>query len=102
MESKIAPESRTPRLTPEQFAHLGDGAIAYVRSMRSEDVTRLYPQAPEIGPGLTVFALLSADGSPMVPSGHEGRRPCQRMGKQADDRQFALKDRPADRLSCGR
>ena len=60
------PESRTPRLTPEQFAHLGDGAIAYVRSMRSEDVTRLYPEAPEIGPGLTVFALLSADGSPIV------------------------------------
>ena len=65
MEPKIAPESRTPRLTPEQFAHLGDGAIAYVRSMRSEDVTRLYPEAPEIGPGLTVFALLSADGSPI-------------------------------------
>ena len=102
MESKIAPESRTPRLTPEQFAHLGDGAIAYVRSMRSEDVTRLYPEAPEIGPGLTVFALLSADGSPIGTRGHEGRRPCQRMGKQADDRQFALKDRPADRLSRGR
>lgn len=66
MEPKISPESRTPGLTPEQFAHLGDGAIAYVRSMRSEDVTRLFPQAPEIGPGLTVFALLSADGSPIV------------------------------------
>ena len=98
MEPKIAPESRTPRLTPEQFAHLGDGAIAYVRSMRSEDVTRLYPQAPEIGPGLTVFALLSADGSPIGTSGHERRRPCQRMGKQADDRQFALRDHFADRL----
>ena len=102
MQAKIAPESQTPRLTPEQFAHLGDGAIAYVRSMRSEDVTRLYPQAPEIGPGLTVFALLSADGSPIGTSGHEGGRPRQRMGKQTDDRQFALTSYPADRLSCGR
>jgi len=66
MQPKNMPESRAPRLTPEQFAHLGDGTIAYVRSMRSEDVTRLYPQAPDIGPGLTVFALLSADGSPIV------------------------------------
>jgi hypothetical protein len=66
MQAKVSPETRTPRLTPEQFAHLGDGAIAYVRSMRSEDVTRLYPQAPEIGPGQTVFALLSAAGTPIV------------------------------------
>jgi hypothetical protein len=57
---------RMTRLTPEQFAHLGDGALAYVRPMRSEDVTRIYPQAPEIEPGLMVFALLAADGSPIV------------------------------------
>ncbi len=66
MEGKSSVESRMPKLTPEQFAHLGDGAIAYVRSMKSEDVSRLYPQAPEIEPGLTVFALLSADGTPIV------------------------------------
>lgn len=57
--------SRAP-LTQEQFAHLGDGAIAYVKEMRSEDVTRLFPQAPEIQPGLQLFALLSADGTPIV------------------------------------
>ena len=66
MQDKFSQESRAPRLTTEQFAHLGDGAIAYVRSMRSEDVTRLYPQAPSLDPGLTVFALLSADGTPIV------------------------------------
>lgn len=58
-------EMRAP-LTQEQFAHLGDGAIAYVKEMRSEDVTRLFPQAPEIQPGLQLFALLSADGTPIV------------------------------------
>jgi hypothetical protein len=66
MEGKNSLEPRMPKLTPEQFAHLGDGAIAYVRSMKSEEVSRLYPQAPEIEPGLTVFALLSADGTPIV------------------------------------
>ncbi|MBG0808653.1 DUF1150 domain-containing protein [Methylosinus sp. H3A] len=66
MEGKTATEKRSPLLTPEQFAHLGDGAIAYVRTMRSEDVKRLYPQAPAIEPGLTLFALLGADGTPIV------------------------------------
>ena len=53
-------------LTQEQFAHLGDGAIAYVKEVRSEDVARLFPQAPKIEPGLQLFALLSADGTPIV------------------------------------
>jgi hypothetical protein len=34
--------------------------------MRSEDVARLFPQAPKIQPGLQLFALLSADGTPII------------------------------------
>ena len=37
-----------------------------MRTMRSEEVTRLYPQAPPIEPGLALFALLGADGTPIV------------------------------------
>jgi hypothetical protein len=66
MEMKTATETRESPLTAEQFAHLGDGLIAYVRPMRSEDVNRLYPQAPQIAPGLTIFALFGADGAPIV------------------------------------
>ncbi len=66
MQAKIEVDRRGPIFTPEQFAKLGGGAIAYVRSMPSEEVTRLYPQAPEIEPGLTVFCLLGADGAPIV------------------------------------
>lgn len=66
MELKTEQNRRAPPLTPEQFANLGDGLIAYVRPMRSEDVSRLYPQAPEIAPGLTVFALIGADGAPIL------------------------------------
>jgi hypothetical protein len=67
MDMKTATETtRESPLTAEQFAHLGDGLIAYVRPMRSEDVNRLYPQAPHIAPGLTIFALFGADGAPIV------------------------------------
>jgi len=53
-------------LSDEQFAHLGDGMLAYVKPIRSEDVSRLFPQAPPVKPGLQLFALLAADGSPIV------------------------------------
>lgn len=66
MDLKTEADSKAPMMTPEQFANLGDGIVAYVRPMRSEDVNRLYPQAPHIGPGLTVFALIGADGAPIL------------------------------------
>jgi hypothetical protein len=53
-------------LTEQQLAHLGAGAIAYVKTIRSEDAQRLFPQAPPIRPGLKLFALLNADGSPIL------------------------------------
>lgn len=66
MMKSTATEPRESPLTTEQFAQLGDGLIAYVRPLRSEDVNRLYPQAPQIAPGLTIFALFGADGAPIV------------------------------------
>jgi hypothetical protein len=56
----------TPHLTPQEFAHLGDGSLAYVKTIASEDVARLFPQAPPMRPGLKLFALLGADGSPIM------------------------------------
>ena len=53
-------------LTQEALAHLGDGRIAYVRPIRSEDVKGLFPQAPELQPGMTLFTLNAADGTPIM------------------------------------
>ncbi len=53
-------------MTPEAFAQLGDGEIAYVKTIRSEDVRALFPQVPEIEPGLQLFALHGADGTPIM------------------------------------
>ncbi len=53
-------------LTAQEFAHFGDGALAYVKAIKSEDVARLFPQAPALRPGVKLFALLGADGSPIV------------------------------------
>jgi len=53
-------------ISTEALALLGGGKIAYVRTVRSEDVPILFPQAPEIAPGLTLFALHAADGTPIM------------------------------------
>ena len=53
-------------VSPEALATLGEGHIAYVKQVRSEDVPGLFPQAPAIAPGLKLFALHSADGTPIM------------------------------------
>ena len=64
-------ENRTENkfeMSPEALAQLGDGRIAYVRTIRSEDVQTLFPQAdvPQMAPGQKLFALHAADGTPIM------------------------------------
>ena len=54
------------RFSAEALAVLGDGKIAYVKSIRSEDVQAMFPQAPELEPGLKLFTLHAADGTPIM------------------------------------
>jgi len=52
-------------MSPQAFAAFGQDAVGYVRQMRSEEIEVLYPQAPLLIPGLTVFVLHAADGTPL-------------------------------------
>jgi hypothetical protein len=58
--------SARPVMTDQALAILGGGKIAYVKPIRSEDVHSLYPQAPEMEPGMRLFALHAADGTPIL------------------------------------
>jgi hypothetical protein len=55
-------------MSPEALAQLGDGRIAYLKTVRSEDVHALFPEAeiPQMPPGQTLFALHAADGTPIM------------------------------------
>jgi hypothetical protein len=53
-------------ISPEALATLGGGKIAYVKAVRSEDVKSMFPQAPELQPGMQLFALHAADGTPIM------------------------------------
>ena len=71
-ERAMSPEmNRTDRpkeITAEALAHMGDGRIAYVKAIRSEDLPALFPQmkVPQIAPGVQLFALHAADGTPIM------------------------------------
>ena len=53
-------------ISREALAGLGGGKIAYIKAIRSEDVSALFPQAPTLAPGMKLFALHAADGTPIM------------------------------------
>jgi len=55
-----------PILDVAELATLGLGQMAYVKPLESDEVARLFPQAPKLQPGMRVFALLSASGEPIL------------------------------------
>ncbi len=58
MERQIMP--------PETFARLGGGEIAYVKPMTSESFGEAFPNVADLEPGLSLWALVNADGTPIV------------------------------------
>jgi hypothetical protein len=58
--------SRPPVMSSEAFAVLGGSKLAYIKAIRSEDVPFIYPKAPQLEPGLALFALHAADGTPIM------------------------------------
>jgi hypothetical protein len=58
--------SRLRPISPEALALLGGGKIAYLKTIRSEDVQGQFPQAPELAPGTLLYALHAADGTPIL------------------------------------
>jgi len=65
-ENMTEPNATHPAITQEALAQLGDGELAYVKPIRSEDVAKQFPQAPELAPGIMLFALHAADGTPIM------------------------------------
>lgn len=53
-------------LTASQFAHLGEGIVAYMRQIDSDDLKNKFPGLPEIESGLRLWALFAANGQPIM------------------------------------
>ena len=43
-------------LSLKEFARLGEGEIAYLRQIRSEELAKKFPNMPPMEPGLSLWA----------------------------------------------
>jgi hypothetical protein len=48
------------------LAKLGDGEVAYIRMMTSDEAQRMFPTITGLPDGSNIFALHSADGTPLA------------------------------------
>lgn len=53
-------------MSESDLANLGEGQIAYIRQMTSSQARRLFPGVQGLPRGIELFALHSADGTPIA------------------------------------
>tara|TARA_R110000868_G_scaffold73117_31_gene212518 strand:+ start:683 stop:943 length:261 start_codon:yes stop_codon:yes gene_type:complete len=53
-------------MSAHDFARLGEGKVAYIRSMTSDQFHAAFPDVEALPAGLNLWALLNADGAPIV------------------------------------
>jgi hypothetical protein len=59
-------ETEKFHMSDEDFAGIGGGKIAYVRALNAEQARGMFPQIPNLAPNLELWALIAADGSPIM------------------------------------
>ena len=55
-----------PILSEGELAALGDGHIAYVKEMTSDQAIEMFPSVDDLPRGLSLYALHAADGTPIA------------------------------------
>jgi hypothetical protein len=64
-KEKEDPKSRA-LMTRSEFAHLGDGEVAYIKQLDSDAAERLFPALSDAPKGIDLYAVLGADGTPLA------------------------------------
>lgn len=66
-------DTQEPVLTAAELAHLGEGVVAYLREMQSDDLKQKFPGLPELVSGTRLWALFAANGQPILLSDERDR-----------------------------
>ncbi len=59
-------ETEFKTVSTEELAALGTDQIAYMRMIRSDKVLEIFPEAEGVPPGMKLWALFAADGTPLA------------------------------------
>ena len=55
-----------PMMSMSELAQLGGGKIAYIKVMTADEAKQMFPAVEGIPPGIDLFALHAADGTPLA------------------------------------
>lgn len=55
-----------PVMSEIELARLGGGQIAYIKTLSSDDARRMFPAIEGLPPGINLYALHAADGTPIA------------------------------------
>ena len=72
MSTKTTKANETPTtkhcvgITPEQFAQLGNGAVAYIHKMTPKKARRVFPKLTGLPRKGFIYSVHEADGSPIA------------------------------------
>jgi hypothetical protein len=54
------------KMSPSEFAELGGGRVAYIKTLTSDEAHRMYPAIEGLPDGINLYALHAADGTPLA------------------------------------
>ena len=72
IEEKSMSPLHEPIMSDEEFADLGAGEWAYIKTLTAEEAQVAFPTVDDLPRGIDLFALLAADGTPLVLTDDEG------------------------------
>ncbi|HKZ96911.1 MAG TPA: DUF1150 domain-containing protein [Hyphomicrobiaceae bacterium] len=61
-----ATDKVAPVMSQIELARLGGGQIAYIKTLTSDEARRMFPAIEGLPPGLNLYALHAADGTPIA------------------------------------
>ena len=53
-------------MSSNEFAALGDGIVAYIKELSSEEAGRMFPSIEDLPMGMNLYSLHAADGTPIA------------------------------------
>lgn len=64
--SKMENDETRTLMSMKELALLGDGEVAYIKQLDSDSAEQLFPTLDDAPEGIDLFAVLSADGTPLA------------------------------------
>jgi hypothetical protein len=62
----LAPGGANVEMEEFELEAWGEGQLAYIKQLKAKDVAEMFPQLGGLPEGIDLFAVVAADGTPMV------------------------------------